>query len=54
LYLIIGLSAALAVLARAAGRPIRLPAPPALVILVLGCEVGSIAVVNAIVKLQFA
>jgi putative inorganic carbon (HCO3(-)) transporter len=54
LYLIIGLSAALVVIARDADRPIRLPALPELGTLVLGCELGGIAVVYTIVKLQFA
>jgi hypothetical protein len=54
LYLIIGLSAALAAIARAADRPIPLPAPPALGMLVLACEVGSIGLLYTIAKLQFA
>ena len=53
-YLILGLSAALAAMAREAGRPIRLPALPALGILVLACELGSIGLVYTIVKLQIA
>jgi hypothetical protein len=54
LYLIIGLSAALAAIARDAGRSISLPALPELGTLVMACELGSIAVVYAIVKLHFA
>ncbi len=54
LYLIIGLSAALAAIARHAGRPIPLPAPPALGMLVLACELGSIGVVYTMVKLHVA
>jgi len=54
LYLIIGLSAALAAIARAADRSIPLPALPELGALVLASELGSIGVVYAIVKLHFA
>ena len=54
LYLIIGLSAALAAIARDADRSIPLPALPELGTLVLACELGSIAVVYTIVKLHFA
>jgi O-antigen ligase len=54
LYLIIGLSAALAAIARRADRAIPLPPLPALAMLVLACELGSIGLVYAIVKLQFA
>jgi hypothetical protein len=52
LYLIVGLAAALAVIVRNAERPIRLPALPALAMLVLACELGGICVVYAIVKLH--
>lgn len=52
LYLVIGLSAALSAIARAAGRSIPLPALPTLGSLVFACEAGSIAVVYAIVKLH--
>jgi O-antigen ligase len=52
LYLIVGLAAALAVIVRNAERPIRLPALPALAMLVLACELGGIGVVYAIVKLH--
>jgi putative inorganic carbon (HCO3(-)) transporter len=51
LYLVIGLSAALSAMARAANKSIPLPSLPALGILVLACELGSIGVVYAIVKL---
>ncbi len=54
LYLIIGLSAALAAIVRDADRSIPLPALPELGTLVLACELGSIAVVYTIVKLYFA
>jgi len=54
LYLIIGLAAALASIARDSGKRIPLPALPALGTLVLGCEFASIAVVYAIVKLHLA
>jgi O-antigen ligase len=54
LYLIIGLSAALAAVARGANRSVTLPALPELVTLVLGCELGGIAVVYTIVKLHLA
>jgi putative inorganic carbon (hco3(-)) transporter len=54
LYLIIGLSAALAAIARNADRSIPLPALPELALLVLGCEVGSIGVVYTMVKLHVA
>lgn len=54
LYLIIGLSAALAAIARNANRPIPLPALPRLAMLVLGCELGAIGIVYAIVKLHVA
>jgi putative inorganic carbon (hco3(-)) transporter len=54
LYLIIGLSAALAAIARDADRSIPLPALPELGALVLACELGSIAVVYTIVKLHVA
>jgi putative inorganic carbon (hco3(-)) transporter len=52
LYLIVGLSAALAAIARAANRPISLPPLPALGLLVLACEIGSIGVIYTIVKLH--
>jgi O-antigen ligase len=52
LYLVIGLSAALAAMARAANKSIPLPSLPALGILVLACELGSIGVIYAIVKLH--
>ena len=54
LYLIIGLSAALAAIARNADRSIPLPALPELGMLVLGCELGSIGVVYTMVKLHVA
>lgn len=54
LYLIIGLSAALAAIARNANRSIPLPALPALGIVVLGCELASIGIVYTIVKLHAA
>ena len=52
LYLIIGLAAALAAIARAANRPIRLPPLPALGMLVLACELAGIGAVYAMVKLH--
>jgi hypothetical protein len=54
LYLIVGLSAALAATARAADRSIPLPALPELGALALACELAGIGVVYAIVKLHFA
>jgi hypothetical protein len=54
LYLIIGLSGALAAIARGASRSIPLPALPKLAILVLACELGSIGVVYTMVKLHVA
>jgi O-antigen ligase len=54
LYLVIGLAAALATIARNSDRRISLPALPALGTFVLGCEFASIAVVYAIVKLHVA
>jgi O-antigen ligase len=53
LYLIIGLSAAVAAIARDANRSIPVPALPALGMLVLACELGSIGVVYTILKLHF-
>lgn len=52
LYLLIGFSAALAAIARCAGRSIRMPALPELGLLVLACELGGIGVVYAMVKLH--
>jgi len=52
LYLIIGLSAALAAVARRNGRTIPLPALPVLATLVSGCELAGIGFVYAIVKLR--
>jgi hypothetical protein len=52
LYLILGLSAALAAVARAAGRTIPLPTPPVLAMTVLACEVAGVGLVYAIVKLH--
>lgn len=54
LYLIIGLSAALAAIAREENRSIPLPALPELAMLVLACELGSIGVVYTMVKLHVA
>jgi hypothetical protein len=54
LYLIIGLSAALAAIARDADRSIPLPALPELGTLVLACELAGIGVVYTIVKLHVA
>lgn len=54
LYLVIGLSAALSAIARSANRPIPLPSLPGLGMVVLACELGSIGVVYAIVKLYVA
>jgi len=53
-YLMVGLSTALAAIVRAADRSVPLPALPELTALVLACELGGIAVVYAIVKLHFA
>jgi putative inorganic carbon (hco3(-)) transporter len=52
LYLVIGLSAALAAIARSAGRFVPLPTLPNLSILVLTCELGGIAVVYTMVRLH--
>ena len=54
LYLVIGLSVALAAIARAANKSIPLPSLPGLGMLVLACELGSIGIVYAIVKLYVA
>jgi hypothetical protein len=54
LYLIVGLSAALAAIARSSGRPIPLPPLPKLGTFVLACELGSIGFVYAIVKLHLS
>jgi putative inorganic carbon (HCO3(-)) transporter len=54
LYLVIGLSAALAVIVRATNRPIPLPALPELGMLALACELGGIGVVYTMVKLHVA
>lgn len=54
LYLVIGLSTALARISREAGRPVLLPAPPALAMLVLACEMAGISAVYTIVKLNIA
>jgi hypothetical protein len=54
LYLIIGLSAALAAMARDEGTTISLPALPELSMWVLACELGGIGVVYAMVKLHVA
>jgi putative inorganic carbon (HCO3(-)) transporter len=54
LYLVIGLSAALAAIVRAANRPIPLPALPELGMLALACELGGIGVVYTMVKLHVA
>jgi putative inorganic carbon (HCO3(-)) transporter len=53
-YLVIGLSAALAAMVRAAGRPIALPALPELGMLAFACEVGGIGIVYMMVKLHVA
>jgi O-Antigen ligase len=54
LYLILGLAAALAAIARAGNRSVPLPALPELGMRVLACELGAIAVVYTIVKLHHA
>jgi hypothetical protein len=54
LYLILGLAAALAAIARAGNRLVPLPALPELGMRVLACELGAIAVVYTIVKLHHA
>jgi putative inorganic carbon (HCO3(-)) transporter len=54
LYLILGLSAAIATIARARQRSVPLPALPELGLRVLACEIAGIAVVYAIVKLHAA
>ena len=54
LYLIVGLSAAAAMIARGADRPIQLPSLRALGMLVLACELGAIGLVYTIVKLHVA
>jgi hypothetical protein len=53
-YLVIGLSAALAVMVRAAGRPVPLPALPELGMLAFACEIAGIGVVYTMVKLHVA
>ena len=54
LYLLIGLAAALAAITRAEGRSVPLPAFPVLAMIVLACELGGIAIVYPLVKLQLA
>jgi putative inorganic carbon (HCO3(-)) transporter len=54
LYLVLGLAAALAAIARAANRPVTLPPLPALGLLVFACELAGIGVVYAMVKLHVA
>lgn len=54
LYLIVGLSTALAAIARRAGRPVPLPRLPDLGMLVLVCEALGIGVVYTMVKLYAA
>lgn len=54
LYLIIGLSAALAAIARNANRPVPLPPLPVLGTLVLACEIGGIGLVYTMAKLHVA
>jgi putative inorganic carbon (HCO3(-)) transporter len=54
LYLILGLAAALAAIARAGNRSVPLPALPELGMRVLACEFGAIALVYAIVKFHHA
>jgi putative inorganic carbon (HCO3(-)) transporter len=54
LYLILGLSAALAAIARATHRPVPLPALPELAMRVIACELGGMAVVYTMVKLHAA
>ena len=52
LYLILGLSAALTAITRAAGRAIPLPAPAVLATTVLACEAAGVGLVYSIVKLH--
>jgi O-antigen ligase len=54
LYLILGLSAALVLVAKQANKPLRMPSPPRLGTLVLAVEFATIAVVYVIVKLHLA
>jgi hypothetical protein len=54
LYLVLGLSAAVAAIARQANRRVPLPPLPRLGTLVLVCELVSIAVIYTIVKLHLA
>jgi putative inorganic carbon (HCO3(-)) transporter len=54
LYLLLGLSAALVLIARQGDRETRLPALPNLAAIVLACEVGSVALIYIIVKLHLA
>jgi putative inorganic carbon (HCO3(-)) transporter len=52
LYLIIGLAAALALIARRAGEPVWLPPLPNIGSLVVACEVGSVLLIYVVVKLH--
>jgi putative inorganic carbon (hco3(-)) transporter len=54
LYLVIGLSAALVVIVRAANRPVFRPALPELGMLAFACEIGGIGIVYTMVKLHVA
>lgn len=54
LYLIVGLSAALAAMARDEGTAVPLPALSELAMIVLACELGGIGVVYTMVKLHVA
>jgi len=54
LYLVVGLSAAVAAIVRQANRSIPLPALPELGLLILACEAGGVGVVYTMVKLHVA
>jgi len=54
LYLLIGLSVALVLIARQGDREVPLPDLPSLGAIVLACEVASIALIYIVVKLHLA
>ena len=52
LYMILGMSIGLILIARDAGRPVWSPTIPRMGTLVLGCELASILFIYAIVKMK--
>ena len=53
LYLVLALGVALVLIARAANRPVKLPAASRLGSLVFACEMASILIIYVIVKVDF-